>query len=152
MNSSINGIDWWLLHKIRHRYPFYAGRAMGKCHFHFVNSSPPGAAYTIQWIGLALVQIMTRSRTLLLIGPLRTHLSEILTKMQTFRSWKCIWIYRLRNGAILPRGELLMGWHFVGLTYTYYIHIYVLTCTRLITIESLRSRQYNFSSDSQLLV
>ena len=78
---------------------------------HWINSSPPSAAYMHQWTGSALVQIMTcrlpgakplimwTNAVISLIEPLGTNFSEIWIKTKNFFSWKCIWKCRLGNGG-----------------------------------------------------
>ena len=71
-----------------------------------------------QCIGSAFVQIMACHLTcsapshypnqcwVIVNWPLGTNFSEILIKIQKFRSWKCIWKYCLRNGGHVVQGEM----------------------------------------------
>ena len=88
-----------------------------------VNSSLPSAGYMCQWKGSALFQIMACclfGATLLskpMLGYCQLYHQEqtsvkIQSKYTPFRSRKCIWKYRLRNGAHFFRGrwvKLMMG-------------------------------------------
>ena len=70
---------------------------------------PPSAAYMRQWIGTALVKIMTcrlfgtepLSKPTLIycqFDNLEQASVKVESKYKTFHSWKCIWKRRLRNG------------------------------------------------------
>ena len=75
-----------------------------------INSSPPSDAYTRQWIGSALVQIMAcrlfgaKPLSKPMMGYCQLDHQEQTSvkfkkKYKTFHSQKCIWKYRLRNGG-----------------------------------------------------
>ena len=94
-----------------------------------MNFSPPGAAYMGQWIGSVLVQIM--ACCLFGAKPLSKSMlcywfSERLIKIQNFSFTKMHLKIPFANWrSFCPGGDELMAWHFVGLTYTHYIHICV---------------------------
>ena len=80
------------------------------------NSSPPCAAYMLQWIGSALVQVMAcrlfgaKSTPEPMLAYCKLDLEEqtsmnFESKYKTFYSWKCIWKCRLRNGGHFVQGR-----------------------------------------------
>ena len=60
------------------------------------NGLSPGRRQAIIWTNAGI----------LLIGPLGINFSEILIKINTFHSRKCIWKHRLRNGGHFVSGSI----------------------------------------------
>ena len=97
---------------------------------------PTSATYMRQWIGSALVQIMsfrlfgTKPLSkpmlgycqLLSNGPLGTNFNEILIEIRKFHSRKCIWKYCLWSG-----GHLVQGGDKLKMAVTWVIYIPSLT-------------------------
>ena len=82
-----------------------------------INSSPPSAAYTLRWIGSALVQVMAWHRigakplpepmlTYCQLDPYQQTSVKFESEYKTFHSRICIWKYRLRNGSHFCPGEM----------------------------------------------
>ena len=81
-----------------------------------INSFPPSAAYMRQWTASALLQIMAcrlfgaKPLSKPMIGyckvdPYKQNSVKFQSKYKTFRSRKCVWKDRLRNG-----GHFVQGW------------------------------------------
>ena len=95
---------------------------------HFVNASPPSAAYMRQWTGLALVQIMARrlfgtkplSKPMLgycQLDPYEYISVKFESRYKIIHSRKCIWKYHLPEWwPSCPAGDELMH---VFLTFFY---------------------------------
>ena len=84
------------------------------CNESSVNPFPPSVGYMRQSTVSALVQVMAWRRTgdkllpwTLLIGPLGTHFTEMLNKIQTFHLRNCLWKDRLRNGWYIVQVETI---------------------------------------------
>ena len=134
-----------------------------------------------QWIESVLVEIMAcrlfdakllskRMLVLLSIVPLGTNVSEILIKIQTFHSQKCIWKYHLQNGGHFVQGRWVDGSMFlklwdIKLTLINLIWMKLVQCSTSahylahganehmnITLHNCRSRQFHRTSNKENLL
>ena len=89
----------------------------GPCFGFTINSFPPSAAYMLQWIGSALVQIKAcrlfganpLSKPMLVychLIPYKYTPVKFQSRYKTFHWRKCIRRYRLRNGGHFVHGEM----------------------------------------------
>ena len=122
--------NWYMNTELQFSFGLYNYSSM---HLSNVNSSHPSAAYMLQWIGSALVKVMTCRQfgakslpepilTSYQLNPLEQTSVKLESTYKTFHSWKCIWICRLWNIGhfVGGGGGLVKSWM------VYYIHFWLL--------------------------